>query len=94
MRVHVRVRVRVHVWLAGVSNFWPSHFTRPGMLLTSAVLLVYTAMIVPIQICMWNYDDPCNMFPTLFFDVFVDIFFMVRYFVVCWSQRGLRAYTS
>ena len=47
------------------------------MLLTSAWLLVYTAMIVPIQICMWNYDDPCNMFPTLYFDVFVDLFFMV-----------------
>ena len=48
------------------------------MLLTSAWLLVYTAMVVPIQICMWNYDDPCNMFPTLYFDVFVDIFFMVH----------------
>ena len=43
----------------------------------SAMLLIYTAVIVPVQICMWNYDDPCNMFPTLFFDVFVDAFFMV-----------------
>ena len=49
------------------------------MLLTSAWLLVYTAMVVPIQLCMWNYDDPCNMFPTLYFDVFVDIFFMVHF---------------
>ena len=49
-----------------------------GMLLTSAALLLYTATIVPIQVCMWNYDDPCNMFPTLYFDVFVDAFFMVR----------------
>ncbi len=48
------------------------------MLLSSTVLLIYTAVIVPVQICMWNYDDPCNMFPTLYFDVFVDAFFMVK----------------
>ena len=29
------------------------------------------------QICFWSYDDPCNVFPTLFFDVFVDAFFVV-----------------
>ncbi len=49
-----------------------------GMLLSSTFFLIYTAMIVPVQICMWNYDDPCIMFPTLFFDVIVDSFFMVR----------------
>ncbi len=49
-----------------------------GMLLSSTFLLIYTAMIVPVQICMWNYEDPCNMFPTLYFDVFVDAFFMVQ----------------
>ncbi len=43
----------------------------------SASLLVYTAIVVPVQICMWSYDDPCNMFPTLLFDVAVDIFFLV-----------------
>jgi hypothetical protein len=47
------------------------------MLLSSTLVLIYTAVIVPVQICMWNYDDPCDMFPTLFFDVFVDAFFMV-----------------
>ncbi len=30
------------------------------------------------QICLWNYDDACNAFPTLYFDVFVDAFFLVR----------------
>jgi hypothetical protein len=49
------------------------------MLLSSTFLLIYTAVIVPVQICMWNYDDPCNAFPMLFFDVFVDAFFMVDY---------------
>ena len=45
--------------------------------MSSTVLLLYTAVIVPVQICMWNYDDPCNKFPTLPFDVIVDCFFMV-----------------
>jgi hypothetical protein len=48
-----------------------------GMLVLSAIFLFYTAVIVPIQICLWSYDDPCTMFPTLFFDVLVDVFFMV-----------------
>jgi hypothetical protein len=43
----------------------------------SGIFLLYTAVIVPVQICMWTYDDPCNKFPTLFFDVVVDSFFMV-----------------
>ena len=59
------------------------------MLLTSAWLLVYTAMVVPIQICMWNYDDPCNMFPTLYFDVFVDIFFMVYFSFAMFMLKNL-----
>jgi hypothetical protein len=40
-------------------------------------LLLYTAVIVPVQICLWNYDDPCRAFPTLHFDVIVDSFFLV-----------------
>ena len=48
------------------------------MLISSSLLLVYTAIIVPVQICMWSYDDPCNAFPTLPFDVIVDSFFLVR----------------
>ena len=47
------------------------------MLLCNGVFLLYTAVIVPVQICMWNYDDPCNKFPTLYFDIGVDSFFMV-----------------
>ena len=47
------------------------------MLLLSGMLLFYTAAIVPVQICMWNYDDPCNIFPTLHFDIIVDTFFLV-----------------
>ena len=48
-----------------------------GTMLASGFLLLYSAMVVPVQLCMWDYDDPCNKFPTLYFDVFVDIFFMV-----------------
>jgi hypothetical protein len=49
----------------------------PVQLISSATLLLYTAIIVPVQICMWNYEDPCNNFPTLSFDVVVDSFFLV-----------------
>ena len=51
------------------------------MLFMSGILLLYSAIIVPFQICMWDYSDPCNTFPTLFFDLFVDTFFIVRQFV-------------
>ncbi len=30
------------------------------------------------QIFVWDDSDPCIMFPTLYFDVLVDMFFMVR----------------
>ena len=49
-----------------------------GVNITSALLLLYTSVIVPVQILIWNYDDPCVMFPTLFFDMFVDVFFVVH----------------
>ena len=48
------------------------------MLFISASLLLYSAVIVPFQICMWDYTDPCHTVPTLRFDMFVDAFFMVR----------------
>ncbi len=52
--------------------------TQPGILFCSAALLLYTAVIVPVQICLWSYDDPCTTFPTLHFDIVVDAFFMVE----------------
>jgi hypothetical protein len=48
------------------------------MLFLSGSLLFYTAIIVPVQICLWSYDDPCNTFTTLYFDVIVDTFFLVK----------------
>jgi hypothetical protein len=49
------------------------------MLVANAFFLIYTTVLVPVQICLWNYDDPCNKFPTLYFDVIVDSFFMVDF---------------
>jgi hypothetical protein len=49
------------------------------LLSISGLLLLYSAAVVPFQICMWDYSDPCNTFPTLRFDVCVDTFFMVLY---------------
>lgn len=48
------------------------------MIFISGILLLYSAVIVPVQICMWDYNDPCNIFPTLYFDICVDSFFLVR----------------
>ena len=31
------------------------------------------------QLCMWDYDDPCSIFPTLRFDAFVDTFFLATH---------------
>ncbi len=47
------------------------------MLVASAAFLLYTAVIVPVQLCIWTYEDPCEKFPTLYFDVVVDTFFLV-----------------
>ncbi len=30
---------------------------------------------------LWDYSDPCNTFPTLFFDLAVDAFFMVAHMI-------------
>jgi len=49
-----------------------------GEVLVCGLLLLYTAIVAPVQICMWAYDDPCNRFPTLEFDVFVDSFFLAE----------------
>jgi hypothetical protein len=43
----------------------------------SGISLLYTAVVVPAQIFLWDYSDPCNTFPTLFLDVAVDSFFLV-----------------
>jgi hypothetical protein len=50
-----------------------------AMLFCSGMLLLYSSVIVPFQICVWDYEDACNMFPTLFFDFFVDTFFLVMH---------------
>jgi hypothetical protein len=48
------------------------------MLFTSGVLLLYTAIIAPAQIFLWEFNDAeCNNFPSLYFDVLVDLFFLV-----------------
>jgi hypothetical protein len=60
------------------------------MLFMSGALLLYTAITVPVQICLWSYDDPCNIFPTLYFDVVVDSFFLVPLERAHRVQRGAR----
>ena len=47
------------------------------MLLISGIFLLYSSVVVPFQIFMWDYSDACNTFPTLILDVCIDTFFMV-----------------
>ena len=47
------------------------------MIASSGTFLLYTAVVAPIQLFLWNYDDPCNIFPTLYLDLVVDLFFLV-----------------
>lgn len=51
-----------------------------GFLFISGVLLLYTAIMAPVQIFLWEFDETkCNTFPTLYFDLGVDIFFLVTH---------------
>jgi hypothetical protein len=50
-----------------------------GILFTSGLLLVYTALVVPIQMLLWDYSNQCIMFPTLYIDMMVDSFFLVKF---------------
>ena len=47
-----------------------------AILFLSGALLLYTALVVPVQILVWDYSDPCQTFPTLYFDIGVDTFFL------------------
>ncbi len=44
----------------------------------SGLLLVYTAAVVPVQIGFFRPVSECQFFPTIFWDVVVDSFFVVR----------------
>jgi hypothetical protein len=49
-----------------------------AMLVISGTLLLYTAIIAPAQIFLWEFkEEECSIFPTLYFDIFVDLFFIV-----------------
>jgi hypothetical protein len=54
------------------------------LLFISGLFLLYSAVVVPFQICMWDYSDPCNLFPTLQLDLAVDTFFLVIFL----AQKG------
>jgi hypothetical protein len=57
-------------------------FSSPAKLLLNAGFLVYTALVVPVQLSFWRDEDVCDPFPTLYFDVIIDTFFLV------WSNNS------
>jgi hypothetical protein len=49
-----------------------------GQLFLSGMLLLYTALVAPVQVFVWELnEEECDPFPTLYFDIAVDIFFLV-----------------
>jgi hypothetical protein len=64
-------------------------------LFLSGTLLLYTAIIAPAQIFLWEFkEDECNVFPTLYFDIFVDMFFLVSHMRVISSSKPIFANDS
>ncbi len=58
----------------------PSRLTRPRRAViefTSAMLLVYCIGVVPVQLSFWANLGSCQRVPTMEFDMFVDLFFLV-----------------
>jgi hypothetical protein len=54
----------------------------------SGTFLLYTAVIAPAQIFLWESDDEeCNVFPTLYIDLFVDTFFIVSVPSIMWLLK-------
>ena len=48
-----------------------------GLMALSFVFLAYSAYVVPMQLSFWANRDPCDPFPTLYFDLVVDTYFLV-----------------
>mmetsp|Transcript_21267 Transcript_21267/g.44670 ORF Transcript_21267/g.44670 Transcript_21267/m.44670 type:complete len:393 (+) Transcript_21267:2-1180(+) len=69
--------------------FSPFHV---GVEIVCGFLLLYSAFIVPIQLSFWNSSDPCSLNPTLIFDMFTDLFFLLdviyRFFVGIMKSDG------
>ena len=61
----------------------------------SGVFLLYTAVIAPAQIFLWESDEvECKVFPTLYFDVCVDTFFLVSFILSCCFLKKKGFYSS
>ena len=48
-----------------------------GWIFLTSFFLGYTALVTPPVIAFYWLDDPCKPLPTLFFDVIIDIFFLL-----------------
>ena len=51
-----------------------------AIVVLSGTFLLYTAVIAPAQIFLWESDEEeCKVFPTLYIDLCVDAFFIVSF---------------
>ena len=45
--------------------------------------LVYTIIIMPLQLSFWSRKPDCEAFPSQNVDMFVDVFFLARFLALC-----------
>ncbi len=55
---------------------WPL-IARAGVELLIAMLLLYSFLVVPIQLSFWVSDDVCSLPPTQHFDMTAEMIFIV-----------------
>ena len=60
----------------------------------SGMLLLYTIAVAPVQIGFFRPTNNCDIFPTLFWDVAVDCFFVVRAFAATRARAASAARAS
>ena len=48
--------------------------------IVSTLLLLYSVFLVPVQLSFWDNPDPCVVYPSLYFDMFADAFFVCELF--------------
>ena len=51
--------------MLGTAGEWGGEGGGAGMTAVSAALLVYSALMVPVQLSFWLGGDPCNLYPSV-----------------------------
>jgi len=70
----------------------PGSLFAQGLVFASSILLLYTAIVTPFIVAFFWNVAPCQVLPTLGFDMFSDVFFLIEIlftFVTGINRNGL-----